>query len=431
MKTKRKCVLDNKVYIFIRDNAKLPIWHYYFTHNGDQFRGSTGHRDVGDATVAAISRYKAVRDGEVLVQTTRTSFKDVAERWLKVSETNRDIANKRKAVEKFFIPYFHDVLKLADIGKIRQSHLTDYIEWRRAYHTTGPGSQKSKKGYQRAGKRVQANAQSYGVPKNDTLNRENQNLNQIIAFAKKEGFIDSGNLAHIDKLDADGEVRPAFTSQQCDTLIKMAKDRMGEDRGKHIQAQRRSLYNFVVLLRYTGLRPHEGLNLRWADIDLDRSRFEIRKGKTGKRVVPMAFPELIAMFRQMLMDQSVDGVLPTGYIFTNPNGKRVGSFKTSFETLVQACGFKTDDPKGYSLYSFRHHLATYLTGVGLPDGLSVQIMGTSRRMMDAHYDHSNASAVLEWFDNRKGPSGNAGVVQVVAGAGSLLQMGSDGLLVLG
>ncbi|MEI6782726.1 MAG: hypothetical protein WCQ21_17590 [Verrucomicrobiota bacterium] len=112
MKTKRKCVLDNKVYIFIRDNAKLPIWHYYFTHNGDQFRGSTGHRDVGDATVAAISRYKAVRDGEVLVQTTRTSFKDVAERWLKVSETNRDIANKRKAVEKFFIPYFHDVLKL-------------------------------------------------------------------------------------------------------------------------------------------------------------------------------------------------------------------------------------------------------------------------------------------------------------------------------
>ena len=86
---------------------------------------------------------------------------------VKVNGTNRDIANKRKAVEKFFVPYFHDVLKLADIGKIRQSHLTDYIEWRRAYHNTGPGSQKPKKGYQRGGKRVLANAQTYGVPKNE------------------------------------------------------------------------------------------------------------------------------------------------------------------------------------------------------------------------------------------------------------------------
>ncbi|CAA7614819.1 hypothetical protein MCP1_150002 [Candidatus Terasakiella magnetica] len=37
--------------------------------------------------------------------------------------------------------------------------------------------------------------------------------------------------------------------------------------------------------------------------------------------------------------------------------------------------------------------------------------------------------MLEWFDNRQDvPSG---VALVVAGAGSLLQMGSDGLLVLG
>jgi len=49
--------------------------------------------------------------------------------------------------------------------------------------------------------------------------------------------------------------------------------------------------------------------------------------------------------------------------------------------------------------------------------------------MDAHYDHSNASAVLEWFDNRRDVPSSA--VQVAAGAGSLLQMGSDGLLVLG
>lgn len=437
MKANYREVLDNKVYIFTRDNAKRVIWHYYFSHGGSVYRGSTGHGDVGDATVDAISRYKAVRDGEVLVQTTRTSFKAVAERWLKLNETHRDIGNKRKAVVKFFIPYFQDELKLVDIAKIRQSQLNDYLVWRRNFYTTGAGSVKSKKGYQRGGKKVDAKPQAYGTPKNVTLNRENQNLNQIIAFARSEGFIDSRNPAKMEVLKNDGDVRPTFLMDQCATLIRTAKKRIAEGHSDKIRFQRQALYDFIVILRYTGFRPHEALNLRWGDIDIAGSRLTVRKGKTGSRIMPLPFPELIAHFKQMVARHTVDGVPPpsAGYLFTSQEGKPVASFKTSFEGLVKACGFEAAGSKAFSLYSFRHHLATYLSGRGVPDALVVQIMGTSRRMMDLHYDHTSADMVLKWFAgqpqgipaNAKPAVQDGGLNLQVGGGGPALVDGPDGL----
>jgi len=354
MKKNFREVLDNKVYLFTRDNAKRVIWHYYFSHDGEPYRGSTGHGDIGDATVDAITRYKAVRDGDVVVQTTRTSFKAVADRWLKLNETHRDIDNKRKAVVKFFIPYFQDELKLADIGKIRQAHLNDYLVWRRAYHTTGPGSKTAKTHYKRGGKKVAANTQVYGVPKNVTLNRENQNLNQLIDFAKAEGFIDSRNPVKMEKLKDDGDVRPTFLMEQCATLIKVAKERIGENLGDKIRDERQALYDFIVVLRYTGLRPHEALNLRWGDIDLAHSRLTVKKGKTGFRVMPVPFPELLAHLKQMVKRHTVDGVAPpsAGHLFTNHQGDPMGSFKTSFEGLVKSCGFEAAGSKCQSASKF-------------------------------------------------------------------------------
>ncbi len=397
MKLNWECIYDEKVFIYTRDDAKKGYWYYYFIINGHPHRKSTGETDEKRAKHIAIKKFMEAEANPDQHDRKAMTFKAVAERWLKFHETHSDIVNKRKAVEKFFVPYFHVELKLADIADLRQAHLTDYLAWRRSYHTEGPGSQQTKTTYRRRGKALRAATQSFGVPKNVTVNRESQNLNQILNFAVKEGYIHPVRCPKMDMLPDDGDVRPFFTAEQCGILLATARERIGQGHSDKIQAERQLAYDYIVTVYYTGLRPHEAHGLAWQDINLEGRVLRVRKGKTGHRFVAIPDQGLIDHLTDMQerrMAAAGDKFNDAQLVFADADGKPVKSFKTAFEGLIKACGFVSPDGKNFSFYGLRHHRATAMIEDDTPDGFVAKNLGTSRKMLDKYYDRTNAQTYL-------------------------------------
>ncbi|HLO75371.1 MAG TPA: tyrosine-type recombinase/integrase [Magnetospirillum sp.] len=398
------------VRIYTRDNAKAGTWHYYFRLNKKPYRGTTGHTDIDEAKWEAVAKYKAAKADPSGFKVKPPSFQQVAERWLKLHETDTDHTRKEMVVRRFLLPYFVEMLNLKDIRMLQQSHITDYITWRRDYHITGPGANAPATiTYMRAGKPVKAKAVTHGVPKNTTLNRDNGVLRQIISFAMDEGQIPATARLKVPMLKDDGERRPDFTPEQIQTILRTAEERIGEAPEGRRQRERRQLLGYVRLLRWTGMRPAEAHSLTWRDIDLTHRQIYLRRGKTDQRAIPMLFPELITSLTEMRnarrVEVKTDGgeeLNETEAIFAHRNGSPVRSFSTSFGNLLDECAF--DKPEGdedFSSYSFRHSLVTELGNMGMPDALLTKVFGTSREMIGAHYDHSSAQEALDWMGRRK------------------------------
>lgn len=396
------------VRIYTRDNAKAGTWHYYFRINKKPYRGTTGHTDIDEAKMEAVAKYKEAKADPGGFKVKPPSFQQVAERWLKLHETEADYIRKEMVVRRFLLPYFTDVLNLKDIRSLQQSHINDYITWRRDYHITGPGANAPATiTYMRAGKPVKAKAVAHGVPKNTTLNRDNGVLRQIISFAMDEGNIPATARLKVPVLKDDGERRPDFTPEQVKTILKMAEERHNDAPKAHRRA-RYQLLGYVRLLRWTGMRPAEAYSLTWRDVDLKNRQIYLRRGKTDQRAIPMLFPELIKSLTEMRNARQAevrgDGGewSDTEAIFAHRTGAAIQSFSTSFDGLLDKCDFeKPDGDEDFSSYSFRHSLVTELGNMGMPDALLTKVFGTSREMIGAHYDHNSAQEALDWIGRRK------------------------------
>jgi integrase/recombinase XerD len=133
----------------------------------------------------------------------------------------------------------------------------------------------------------------------------------------------------------------------------------------------------VVLIKtllYTGVRVSELVNIRLADVDLDRCQIRINQGKGGKdRIVPFpdAFKEALALH----MDRPL--ARPAVYLFES-------SWKTQYsdrgvrrmlERYARAAGMA----RNVSPHQLRHFLFTWLKKQGIDDAFIQPYSGHASR----------------------------------------------------
>jgi integrase len=151
----------------------------------------------------------------------------------------------------------------------------------------------------------------------------------------------------------------------------------------------RELVLFAVC---TGLRQAEILNLRWADIDLDRRLISIEsrptwKTKMGKRrTVPLSETAHVLLSSKL-------GKSFSEYVFTL-NGSRIsGSWVTHlFKRYVRAAKFPNQRVRFHSL---RHSFATWLVQDGVPLAEIQALLGHSSVQVTEKYSHLAASELHE------------------------------------
>jgi len=128
---------------------------------------------------------------------------------------------------------------------------------------------------------------------------------------------------------------------------------------------------------YTGLRKGEILNLKWKDVDLNRSLIYVRENNQNRLQVKMVNDDLIDLFIKL----PVKG----DYLFHNEEGKPLRDVKRSFQTALRRAGI--EDFRFHDLRHIRHTSCPYLTMRRAPIQAVQDHAGHSSVKMTMRYSH--------------------------------------------
>ena len=311
------------------------------------------------------------------------------------------IINKQPLVIKKFNQVFDDFILKADKSKYRNEFATgthrryfslyfgkynideinteianNYFLWRKNYYIQHP-------------EMIFGNATT--TPSHQTLKMEKSLLKEIFNYAFIAGYINQP-IAITYKNPQKEEHRDGFEDYEYEKMLKLFKKWSENDKDKVNSYQRKMVYNLVLFLGNTGLRPSEYYKLKWSDIspETENGVYHLRvrvanNTKTGHRVV-VSNPEAYTAYRNLKMFSKYQK--PDDYFFTNYDGS---CFKNSSKTFITQLKewnlYISKDGKPRPYYSLRHLYACQRIKSGVEVYVLALNMGTSVKQIENHYSH--------------------------------------------
>lgn len=390
--------------VFQRADSEV-FWVRFSIKGEGQIRKSLGTKNENEAHRKATKLYhEAVYRHENGMRGLQRSFRVVAEEFIehihqlsRIGEKRHDRGSRvEPLVRRYFISYFGE----KPIDAITDADITRYLEWRKAYWTTGPGAKQDHLEYERKGKRVRRPVTDMKrTPSLSSQRGEAVVLRQLFAQAAKWGYVGRGLIPLVQVPKVPPSPRPSFTIDEIDTLLKLSNERRYDPRvNDEVKRDRRVLHNYVDLAITTGMRPTELRNLDWGDVldyeagkskkVRDRDiRFRTR-GKGKSRVfIPLewAINPIDDLYRLWKQDHGREPA-PTDPVFANRAGKRITSMNKSLTALLEAADLRTDHlGKKRDSYSFRHFYISEQLRAGVDVFILARNTGTSPDMIDKFY----------------------------------------------
>lgn len=331
-------------YIFKRDNS---IYYLYFSAYQKRIRRSLNT----DNYLTALQKSYVMID-EILKGVIKTPyFKQVAAEYLK---TVRNQNKKDYFSEKLKKLYFPKFSKLK-INEITTQALNDFIFER--LENLKPQS----------------------------INREMTVISQILKFAYKKGYI--SEIPIIERQKEDKARREAFTPEQVEELLTVAKNRINAIPNARLKYDRTILLYLIIFLLNTGLRLSEALSIKFNSINGEYAY--LGKSKTIRREIFLN-DDAQQVIEKLKKLYAVNNILFTSDspLFLNYQGKPSYNFKKGFKSLMDDTSMKKYNNQNiYTLYSCRH---TYIS-MSLKNSVNVATIaiqtGTSIRMIEKNYNH--------------------------------------------
>jgi len=288
--------------------------------------------------------------------------------------------------------------------------ISKYRDWRRVYNVTGEGSKKKYIEYERGGKTIRAPKRNQGEPSARTIAIEDSTLRAVFEFARKNGYITADEIPELKSERVKINRRPSFDIKEYGKLVRRSMWRYKQADNAHIKKARQLLYDYILVMANSGMRPTEAKTLRWCDIDtfkakdhrgIEREYIKLSvRGKGKKRTfVPQPnikiYFERIRERQEQFANENGYEMTENDFVFVNEQGKQIQSFKNGFDALLKSLDLTHDNHGAkYAPYSLRHTYATFRLIYG---GVSVyelaQNMGTSVEMIERHYGHSKPEDV--------------------------------------
>ena len=367
--------------LVLKPQRDSPNWQAHACIQGKVHRRSTGTSDVKIAEQRALKWLSDLKTNPAAKPAGIISWAQLADRYLLTLPEGAKRDYHAETLARHFTPVFN---VYTDIRLITSGLILDYMVIRRKKSNPEPLPQ--------------------------TLNRENTVLRQMLKFAQAHEWIDKLPVVPFLAEALTRRRRRDFTAEEYLLLRQTAIKRIRHlpadksvSEQRHIKQQRQLLYDVIQLLANSGLRVDELRSVTWrcvdwanGDIILERAG----KRRSNRRLVLMR-PAVRALLRLAQRRQNwqrahAEPVLlhSDEKIIALPTGKSVRQLDTGFDLLLKACGFRyTEAINKHALTSLRHTYATRaLTRKGTnkisTHVLSLQ-MGTSERMIRAHYGHDS------------------------------------------
>jgi len=225
--------------------------------------------------------------------------------------------------------------------------------------------------------------------KPSTINRQLAVISHMMQKAVDWGYLSGNPFNGIKMLKIPKQPPKLLTQEEIDRLIDAAD---------------LWLKPMLIVLRNTGLRTHELLGLRWADVDFSRNLITVRNQKGNSyRAIPMTqeLYQILLWLRSNYVNPKGVTVTPRqpnqmNYVFCNDVGNRLSGISYSFQKACRKAGIKA------SPHTLRHNFASYLVmqGVDLPS--VKELLGHTQISTTMIYSHlsqqhkANAVERLPW-----------------------------------
>jgi integrase len=355
-----------------------PTWWLDFTHEGQRHIARLG-KGINRTVAGEIARVKraAILKGEAGIgPASPVTVKEYATRWLK--EVAGGIAPKT-------LQQYRQVLELYILPKLGETkiHALDRV----------------------AVKTLLAARRAQGLSKN-TVRLIRATLSVMLGDALDAGLCKVNAAQGLARRGRKGpdtvsqgerqkQIRP-LTVEQLDTFLAAAMGRRAE-------------WTLFLTLADAGLRPSEGLALRWEDVDsvarlilVERSLSsgEVKATKTGSRRSVELTPRLTAALEEWQATLEAEALAagrePGPWLFPGPDGKPLDLLKVGarFRRLLSKAGL----PR-FRLYDLRHSFATHLLALGAPITYVAAQLGHAKPTTTlAFYAHWLPTAERVWAE---------------------------------
>lgn len=378
---------DGEVVLYQRSRSR--VWQCrYKLFTGQWVRVSTRKTAYEHAVRVATDLYDEARYRERLgLAPVQKGFADIAR--TTVDELKRDLAagtGKKifadyiSIIERYFVPFFGE----RHLHNIKHEHIAEFERWRN--HKMGR------------------------QPKSSTLMNFASAFSRVCGTAVQRGWISERTpLPKMSRKGEKGEVRPAFTAEEVALLrVFMATWEQGGTL-EFDRMQRPLLCDYVEFLLLTGMRHGtEAMNVRWHDCEwyvADGVRYlRVRvSGKTGERYL-IAKHEALRVLQRLhsrqgdIAARDFEQVLgrTDKLLFRNALGMRPRSFNGMWGKLMRESGLARNTAgQGRTLYSLRHTYATLELLAETDIHTLAKQMGTSVRMLEAHYSKLTATMAAD------------------------------------
>lgn len=214
--------------------------------------------------------------------------------------------------------------------------------------------------------------------------------------------------------------RPNFNRTDWGQLTRYGSRWISASSHPSVVRDRTLLWNYVLILSNTGIRVGEARDLCWRDIRTEPSSREERpavifsvSGKTGSREVVARNTdvlEYLKRIRELYADPR-----PDDFVFAHKDGRPIGSFKKSFNSLIDASGVTFDNAGNRrTIYSLRHTYATFRLEEGTDVYTLARNMGTGVSMIMRFYGQTRTpDQVAELTKMRDRKTGGGSVLDVL------------------
>ena len=378
---------DGELILFRRSDSR--IWQYKFKReSGSWHRASTRKSVLEQAKRVAMDLHDEARYRERLgLAPAHKSFKDIA--MATVEDMQRDLAagtGKKiyvdycSVIERYFIPYFGDKY----LQNLKHKDIADFEAWR--------------------------NHRMARTPKSSTLMTFASAFSRLHQTAISRGWIsDRVPIPTMSRRGAKGEVRPAFSVEEITQLRQFMTSWQKQGYLDYDRIMRPLLCAYVEFLLLTGMRHGtESMGIEWRHCEWYASEGQryIRvwvDGKTGGRWL-IAKHEAEAVLIKLhslqpdIADKPIEQVMGrnTKYLFRRPDGQRPRTFNGMFSKLMRESGLRWNHTnQSRTLYSLRHSYATMELLSETDIHTLARQMGTSVRMLEAHYSKLTATMAAE------------------------------------
>ena len=378
---------DGELILFRRSDSR--IWQYKFKReSGSWYRASTRKSVLEHAKRVAMDLHDEARYRERLgLAPAHKSFKDIA--MAAVEDMQRDLAagtGKKiyvdycSVIERYFIPYFGDKY----LQNLKHKDIADFEAWR--------------------------NHRMARTPKSSTLMTFASAFSRVHQTAISRGWIsDRVPIPTMSRRGAKGEVRPAFSVEEIAQLRQFMISWQTQGYLDYDRIMRPLLCAYVEFLLLTGMRHGtESMGIEWRHCEWYASEGQryIRvwvDGKTGGRWL-IAKHEAQAVLIKLhslqpdIADKPIELVMgrDTKYLFRRPDGQRPRTFNGMFSKLMRESGLRWNHTnQSRTLYSLRHSYATMELLAETDIHTLARQMGTSVRMLEAHYSKLTATMAAD------------------------------------